>query len=334
MSNSLNTNNIERNNNKKISSNNNGLAVFGLLFGAMCWGIIWFPYRLMSEAGVSGIASSFYTYSIAILIAGIYFAKHWRGIFTVPKSIVCLCIVAGWTNIAYVLAVIDGEVMRVMLLFYLSPLWTLILAHYWLKERTNTRGVMVIAISLLGAFIMLYDFTGSHGSAQQNSWLNYLPIPKSSADWLALSAGIGFSLTNVITRKATYLTVRAKSFAVWFGVLAMALIFMVFVKVAVMYGFAVDSLAINSFPEPSFFNLTHWITMLVIALLIIAATVFVQYGVTQITATRASVLFLFELVVAAVASYYLAHEVMTWNEWLGGSFIVAAAVFSASNHNH
>jgi drug/metabolite transporter (DMT)-like permease len=55
----------------------------------------------------------------------------------------------------------------------------------------------------------------------------------------------------------------------------------------------------------------------------------VQYGVTQITAIRASVLFLFELVVAAIASYYLAHEAMTWNEWLGGIFIVAAGLISA-----
>ena len=315
MSNRLNSLHQNKSSTHANSSSNHGLAVFGLLFGAMCWGIIWFPYRLMSDAGVSGVASSFYTYSIAILIAGTYFVRHWRGIFSLPRSIVWLAMIAGWTNIAYVLAVIDGEVMRVMLLFYLSPLWTLILAHYWLKERTNVRGVIIIAISLLGAFIMLYDF-----SNQTGDWQNYLPIPKTKSDWLALSAGVGFSLTNVITRQATHLSVRAKSFAVWFGVLAMALIFLPFLK--------------NGLPSPSFFSLTHWAIMGIIALLIIAATVFVQYGVTQITATRASVLFLFELVVAAIASYYLAHEVMRWNEWLGGSFIVAAAVFSASNHQH
>ena len=73
--------------------------------------------------------------------------------------------------------------------------------------------------------------------------------------------------------------------------------------------------------------------MLIIALLVMAATLFVQYGVTQITATRASVLFLFELVVAAIASYFLAHEVMTWNEWLGGSLIVIAAIFAAFNEH-
>lgn len=302
------------NNNTNITkphSTNHPLAVFSLLFGAFCWGIIWFPYRIMAEAGVAGIASSFYTYGIILILAGAYFAKHWRDIFSQPLSIIWLCIVAGWTNLAYVLAVIDGEVMRVMLLFYLSPLWTLILAHFWLKERTNARGLMIIALSLLGAFIMLNDFTGQSGA-----W----PLPKNTAEWIALSSGMGFSLTNVITRKSTHLSIRTKSFAVWIGVFVMALLIMPFVK--------------ESFPAPSFFTVNQWLIMVIIALLVMAATLSVQYGITQITATRASVLFLFELVVAAIASYFLAHEVMDWNEWVGGALIVIAAIFAAFNESN
>lgn len=62
------------------------------------------------------------------------------------------------------------------------------------------------------------------------------------------------------------------------------------------------------------------------------ATLFVQYGVTKITATRASVLFLFELVVAAIAAYYLANEAMQLNEWMGGALIIAAGLLAAFNH--
>lgn len=290
------------------SNNKNFLAVFGLLFGALCWGIIWFPYRIMSEAGVPGIASSFYTYSIATVVAAIYFSKHWRGICRLPLSIVWLSAIAGWTNLSYVLAIIDGEVMRVMLLFYLSPLWTLILAHFWLKEKTQLSGYIAIVASLLGAFIMLHD-----------SQMSVYPLPRNAAEWLALSSGIGFSLTNVITRKSSHLSLRAKSFAVWIGVLTVSLLF--------------APLMHTHFPSPMAFSLTNWLVMGVIAMLLMAATLFVQYGVTQIKATRASVLFLFELVVAAVASYYLAHETMTTNEWIGGSLIVVAGIFAASNHN-
>lgn len=286
------------------SNSNQAVAAFGLLFGALCWGIIWFPYRLLAEAGVSGVVSSFYTYAIAIIIAGIYFFKNWREIFNLPVSIIWLAVVAGWTNLSYVLAVIEGEVMRVMLLFYLSPLWTLILAHFWLKEKTTLIGYIAIAVSLLGAFIMLH-----------NPQLSDFPLPRSTPEWLALSSGMGFSLTNVITRKSTHLSLKAKSFAVWFGVLMMSLVFVV-----------IES---GTFPLPSTLNFTHGLLLLLIAILLLAATLFVQYGVSRIPATRASVLFLFELVVAAIASYYLAHETMSLNEWIGGSLIVLAAIFAA-----
>ncbi len=282
------------------------LAVSGLLFGALCWGVIWYPYRLMADLGVSGVASSFYTYAITVVLAGLYFAKHWRGLFQQPFSIVYLALVAGWTNLAYVLAVIDGEVMRVMLLFYLSPLWTLILAHFYLKEKTHRNGYIAIVIALLGAFIMLHD-------PALSAW----PLPRNNAEWLALSSGIGFSLTNVLTRQAAYLSLRAKSFAVWLGVLLVSLLFMPF-------GF-------SAWPSPYFFTASHWLVMGLIALLLLAATLLVQYGVTKIPATRASVVFLFELVVAAIASYYLANESMTINEWVGGGLIVLAAVFAAKS---
>jgi drug/metabolite transporter (DMT)-like permease len=298
-----------------INSNKNAIAIFGLLFGAFAWGVIWYPYRLMAEAGVSGVASSFYTYSIAILIAGVYFRKHWRGLFEQPKSIIWLGLIAGWTNLSYVLAVIDGEVMRVMLLFYLSPLWTLLLARFWLKEAISKIGFVSIAIALVGAYIMLAGPFGTAGS--------YLPIPRNIAEWLALSAGIGFSLTNVITRKSNHLSIRAKSFAVWVGVVSVALV-------------CAPVLALinptDGFPLPIFFSLSQWLLMIFIALLLISATLLVQFGVTQLTAIRASVLFLFELVVAAIAAYYLAHEAMSLNEWIGGSLIIAAALISALNH--
>jgi len=286
------------------SNNQNFFAVFGLLFGAVCWGIIWYPYRLMAEAGFSGVVSSVYTYSIAIAMGCVLFARHWRGVVQLPKHAFILCFVAGWTNLSYVLAVIDGEVMRVMLLFYLSPLWTLILAHLWLKEPIYRQGMIAIVISLIGALVMLHDFNST-------DW----PLPRNQAEWLALSSGIGFSLTNVITRRSTHLSIAAKSMLIWVGVAGMACVLLPILG--------------QSIPPVTAFHATQWQLMVLIALLLTSATIFVQYGVTKMPAIRASVLFMFELVVAAVASYYLANEAMTWNEWLGGGLIIAAALMSA-----
>ena len=306
----------------QISNKQNYLAIFGLLFGAMCWGIIWYPYRIMNEAGVSGVASSFYTYGIAIILGAILFAKNWRSTLSLPKSAIWLSIIAGWTNLSYVLAVIDGEVMRVMLLFYLSPLWTLLLARFWLKETITKAGFISIAIAMLGAYIML--------SNPFSSSANHLPLPQNNAEWLALSAGIGFSFTNVITRKSVHLSLAAKSMLVWVGVASMSLLLTPFLgDITLQTEYSLQS----AFPSPSFFTLNNWLMMGAIAILLMAATIFVQYGVTKMTASRASVLFLFELIVAAIASYYLANEAMLLNEWVGGGFIIAAGLLTAFNHS-
>jgi len=252
---------------------------------------------------VSGVAACFYTYSIAVLFGCILFARHWRGLRALPENVFWLALAAGWTNLSYILAVIDGEVMRVMLLFYLSPFWTLILAHFWLHERTGRYGIIAIATSLIGAFIMLWQPDAG------------LPLPKNDAEWLALSSGMGFALTNVITRKSSHLSLRSKSMSVWLGVIVMAIIFMPFQTLP--------------FASQSSFSGTQWLAMGGIGLLLMAATLLVQYGITHTPVTRASVIFLFELVVAAIASYYLANEAMTLREWLGGSLIVVAAIFAS-----
>jgi drug/metabolite transporter (DMT)-like permease len=292
---------------EKLQKHQSQFAVFGLLFGAFCWGVIWYPYRIMQVAGVSGVVSSLYTYVIALVISALIFCKHWRDAFKQPKSIVWLALVAGWTNLSYVLAIIDGEVMRVMLLFYLSPLWTLILAHFWLKERTNWQGVVIIVLSLIGAFTMFWQ-------------ADALPLPNNNAEWLALSSGMGFALTNVITRHSTHLSIPAKSISVWVGVVVMSLLFMGIMN--------------QPMPDLNVMDASKWVIMVMIALLLMSATFLVQFGITHVPVTKASVLFMFELVVAAVASYCLTDETLSLREWVGGSLIVVAALFAAITHKN
>ena len=67
---------------------------------------------------------------------------------------------------------------------------------------------------------------------------------------------------------------------------------------------------------------------LMIAAMLMSMSLAVQYGLTHVSATRAIVILLFELVVAAVAAYFLSGEVMGMREWIGGGMIIAASLFS------
>ena len=280
------------------------LPIFSLLFGAFVWGIIWYPYRLMANAGVSGIYSSFYVFILTIAIALPYFFITKKKVPIWSKDFWLLALVAGYTNISYVLAVIDGEVVRVMLLFYLSPVWTIFLAHFMLNEDTQKRHYLAVFISLIGAFIMFWE-------------PGYLIHLDSKSDWLALSSGLGFAITNVMTRKHAHMTVNQKALAIWLGVIVVAMICIMFDK--------------NAMPTLDFFRPVDAAIMMVIALSLFLSTLLVQFGVTQIKAVEASSFFLFEIVVAAISSYFLVGESIALKEWLGGILIIAGVILSAKN---
>ncbi|CAM8385287.1 RhaT Permeases of the drug/metabolite transporter (DMT) superfamily [Candidatus Methylopumilus universalis] len=280
------------------------LPIFSLLFGAFVWGIIWYPYRLMANAGVSGIYSSFYVFILTIAIALPYFFIAKKKVPIWSKDFWLLALVAGYTNISYVLAVIDGEVVRVMLLFYLSPVWTIFLAHFMLNEDTQKRHYIAVFISLIGAFIMFWE-------------PGYLIHLDSRSDWLALSSGLGFAITNVMTRKNAHMTVNQKALAIWLGVIVVAMICIMFDK--------------NAMPPLDFFRPVDAAIMMAIALSLFLSTLLVQFGVTQIKAVEASSFFLFEIVIAAISSYFLVGESIALKEWLGGILIIAGVILSAKN---
>lgn len=277
-------------------------AVSSLLLGATTWGLVWYPYRLLEQIGVSGALSSFVTYLIPLLAGVLLFRPSWAALRTYPGMLAAIGLTAGWTNLAYVLAILHGEVMRVLLLFYLSPLWTVVLARLLLGERPNRYGWTVIAMAFTGAMVMLWQ--PSLG----------LPLPANSAEWLALSAGLMFATTNVLSRRGCEIPVNLKSLGVWAGVSVLSLAALLFKP--------------DEFAVLADFSAYGWGMLAGVGILMFLVTVTVQYGLTHTPANQAIVIFLFELVVAALSSHFLANETMGLREWLGGALIVAASLFS------
>jgi drug/metabolite transporter (DMT)-like permease len=73
--------------------------------------------------------------------------------------------------------------------------------------------------------------------------------------------------------------------------------------------------------------------LFILGLVMCAVSYAVQYGVTHLPSNRAMLLFLFELVIAAVSSYFLAGEAMQLRDWLGAALIVSASLFSGRLHD-
>lgn len=282
-------------------------AITGLLSGAAVWGMVWYPFRILEQAGISSMLSSFLVYVFALIIGLAISGAVWRELRIAGWVGVLLIFSAGWTNFGYVQAIIEGEVMRVLLLFYLAPLWTIFFAHFLLGERLNRYGFAVIVLSLGGALIMLWQ--PSLG----------LPVPQNRAEWIGLSAGMSFALTNVIVRHSQHLSVGFKSAAVWFGTVLLSGMLLLY------NGGLLTQLSAITFDS--------WWMLALVGLVLCATSFAVQFGLTHLPANRASVLLLFELLFAAVASYLLAGERMGVQELIGAVLIISASLLSGKIHN-
>lgn len=278
----------------------NRAAVGSLLAGATVWGLIWYPYRKLEAAGVSGAEATVLTYGVALALAVPLF-RHQLRRARIDGWLVAIALSSAGCNLGYVVAMLDGAVMRVLLLFYLAPLWTVLLAWLFLGERVTAAGGAVIAFSMAGAAVML--------------WRPELgaPWPRAGGEWVGLLAGLLFALSNVLIRRARHYSIELKSTAVFFGV--------------VILGLAL--LPWQGWPSDAAFDVGSCALVVAIGLVLFAINPIVQYGLMRVASGRAIVILLFELAVAAIASWALAGEVMAPREWLGGGLIAAASLFAA-----
>ena len=285
-----------------MSSKQNLMPIVGVLSGALVWGLIWYPYRVLQDAGVSGALATLITYLLAMLCGTFMLPRVWRELPKAGWWAVLLVLSAGWSNLGYVLAMLHGEVMRVLLLFYLAPLWTILFSYWLLSERLNRYGYLIMALSFSGAVVMLWE-------PQLG-----LPLPQNIAEWLGLSAGMGFALSNVVSRRAAHLSVQAKSYSVWLGTVLLTAPLFWWQGSMQSRLLAVDAQA--------------WLILALLGIVLCASSFIVQYALVYLPANRAIILFLFELVVAALASYFLANEAMQLRDWLGAALIVSASLLS------
>ena len=279
----------------------NVYPVLAMLLGASMWGVIWYPMRLLEDGGLHGLWLLLLLYLVAFAVSLPWTWRHAGELAREPVLIGAMILGGGWTNVAFTLAVLDGNVLRVMLLFYLSPLWATLLGWLFLRETISAASVWNLVLAMIGAVIMLW-------SPEQG-----LPWPQDRSDWLALSAGFAFAASNTAVRKAARLSIETKSVCVYIGVGVICAILIPFSTVP--------------WPrvEPSIF--AGAVALGVGGILLV--TVLVQYAATHLPVHQSAVLALIELVVGAASQQLLTEEVVSVREWIGGSLIVLGAYLTA-----
>jgi drug/metabolite transporter (DMT)-like permease len=273
------------------------LAITSLLVGALFWGMLWWPLKARDALGVSGSIVQVYAYGLAALLL-LPFAlrsfKQWRGQLSL---LAIITLMGGWANAALVTSLTDGSVVRVMLFFFLAPVWTILAARIFLGEAFTRLRFISLVLALAGLAVTL-------GGPK------LFATPLSVIDLLALSSGLAFALSNVAVRVGHHLTDSVRASAMIGGCALIALAFLSF-----------------GTRPPQTPDIRQVGAMLALGLLwILPGTLISFYGVARLDAGRAAILLLGELVVAVSSAVWLGGEVLTLKEAVGGSLILAAAV--------
>jgi drug/metabolite transporter (DMT)-like permease len=287
--------------------------MFAIMLGASVWGIVWYPLRILARLGLSPSAASTLTCAAGCLFVLILRRGAWRSV-SWHWLLVALGFVAGVTNIGFVWGAVHGQVMRVLLLFYLSPAWTAVFAHFILRERLTPAGIALSALSLAGAGIMLWSPEVG------------LPLPANAAEWAGLAAGMAFAMSNVlvlrINRVLPGLRSEMRTATIFGGAAVVSALVMLL------------EACFGSMPLAPAASRLGFMTLVVIGLGVVLASnnLLVQVGLTRMPANRASIIMLFELVVTALSAWLLAGEIPGTREWAGGACIVVACALSSWVH--
>ena len=279
-------------------------AILALITNAFVWGVSWWPFRFMESAGLHPLWATGLMYAVVLIAVTLYQPRVWLELFA-SRGLWLLALASGFTNVGFNWAVTVGDVVRVVLLFYLMPAWALLLARWILKEPITLQGTLRLGLAVMGVLLVL---------KQPNSpW----PLPSSLPDWLALGGGFTFALTNVLLKRLDNTTETGRLFAMFAGGTVIAL-------VVGWLGAAAG--VVTALPT--------WSSTLALAVVCMGAVFLIgnlalQYGASRLRSSTTSLVMLTEIVFASLSSVWLGAAILEVRVLWGAALIFSAALWAA-----
>ena len=273
------------------------LPVLILFVSSIGWGLTWLPLDYLGKSGVQGpllILVAFGGAVVFLLPVLLIQYKAWRAQWQLLGLIV---IFGGFANLAFQTSLYHGEVIRVMILFYLLPVWGVLGGRIFLGERIDALRVTAVIAALGGAFLIL---DGPDLIRQLPGWV----------DLLALGSGFAFAMNNLVFRFAQDIPVGSKVSAMFIGVVIFISVYLLFFE-----------------PDSSGLTVANvGLTLLYGIAGITLITFGTQWGVTQLEAGRASIIMVMELVAAIVSAVWLLNQSLGAMELTGIALVMSAAL--------
>ena len=271
-----------------------------ILLSTVFWGTLWIPLRQLDHAGLNGAWATTGGFTIPLLCLLPFGVRRWRRIADVGWPLFAAGFLMAVAIALYAEGLLRGYVSRVILLFYLTPVWSTALG-WLLLDHAITRGrVAAIAMGILGTFVVFGIGEG-------------LSPPWTGAEWMGLLSGFCWAWSMVYVRRVEHAAELDKVF-VQFLFLGLLFLLCSLIPGGRSWSLPDASVLLQS---------ARW--LLLLGFLWMPAVVWLTlFGGSRIDPGRVAILLMFEVVIGLASAALLTDEPFGAREVLGAGLILAA----------
>ena len=286
-----------------------------VVVNATIWGLVWIPMQWLDNNGLSVIWTTFLSY---LILSGLLFVTRPRLLVKIFRSreLLLMGIAYGLTNICFNWAVTNGDVVRVVFLFYLMPIWAAIFAKIFLSEDLGLKGWLRTFVALFGLMIVLNIFDQFSLKLQ----INYYEV-------VAILGGVFFALGNVFLRKAVSFSSFDRSMSIFLGSC-----FVPFTVLTLNFFFRdyfFFTNPVENLKSLVYFDFFSVLCILFFMVIILGTANFcLQYGGSKILVQTTTLLMLLEIPVATISQTLVTNRMTENSVLIGGGLIVLTAIWA------
>ena len=275
-------------------------AKYACLYAGAVWGLFWIPLRELEDAGFQGLWITVVYFLIPALCLFPVTIWRWKYVKRGGFQLQLTAIISGGALLLYSTSIVYTDVVRAILLFYLTPVWGIILGRIFLGDKISTPRIIAMILAIIG---MLTIF----GLGAK------FPLPQNLGDWLGLCSGFMWAIAMVLINKNK----NHSTIELTVGFFQWSLILSLFAAVLL----SPDSL-------PSFDKIVPVIPLMLtfMVLLILPGTYASLWGPKYLNPGVAGLLLMTEIVVGTISVAILADEPFGIREITGVLFIAVASM--------
>ncbi len=279
-------------------------ASLACAYSGVAWGLFWIPLRHMDAQGIDGAWATVMFYGVPAVLFLPWGLWHWRRLGRAGRLLHLIGISAGLSLALYSDAMLYTEVVRGVVLYYLTPVWSFLLARIMLGEAITPPRIAAIVLGLTGMLILFGVDSG-------------IPLPGKVGDWMGLLGGVGWAFAAVYLRRddGSHALEICTVYFIYATLAGSALALMPAVAGDLALPRLEDMLAILPWFVP-------------VAILLVASGAFAAFwGAPHLNPGVVGLLFMTEVSVGAITAAIWAGEPFGWRE-LAGVVLISMAGLS------